>query len=372
MVGYRYRYPAYFADEGFTLEDFDDISYDDDELMLLDLEGPSTLAKKLPSKSTTNNIASPPRAPKNPAVQMQSVSSMMMSQAVYIPPMPRVPASDTNNNNKENDATSREKSKAQSSSGRITAVKPSAPIPASLSAKVMQPPFTSKLNGVAKLGSSSSKSTTGKGQSSLSSFIVKGDNASDADSSFASTSSTSASGVGKKRSQPVPWELEESTKPQKSARTDSKGKGKGGPGIGSLNVKQQIVLSAEQQKVLKMVVDEKKNVFFTGSAGPSLLLPSLSYTFLETDPETYSLVLPSSYRNGKIHPTTRNHRFSPPKVCQQRFRSGSSDCFYWNGGGEHWRNDNPLFCRYRSWSRHGRATCRFCQKESESRWSMDA
>lgn len=36
-----------------------------------------------------------------------------------------------------------------------------------------------------------------------------------------------------------------------------------------LTIKQQIVLSEEQKKVLSMVVDEGKSVFFTGSAGES-------------------------------------------------------------------------------------------------------
>lgn len=37
--------------------------------------------------------------------------------------------------------------------------------------------------------------------------------------------------------------------------------------IPSINIKQKLVLSAEQQKVLQIVVGEGKNVFFTGSAG---------------------------------------------------------------------------------------------------------
>lgn len=73
---------------------------------------------------------------------------------------------------------------------------------------------------------------------------------------------------------PAPWD-EAAAGPNKVARSTSatpseggkeKGKGKGN-GIGPLNVQQQIVLSAEQQKVLKMVVNDRQSVFFTGSAG---------------------------------------------------------------------------------------------------------
>ena len=35
----------------------------------------------------------------------------------------------------------------------------------------------------------------------------------------------------------------------------------------SLNIKQKVILSPEQQRVLQLVVEEGKNVFFTGSAG---------------------------------------------------------------------------------------------------------
>lgn len=35
----------------------------------------------------------------------------------------------------------------------------------------------------------------------------------------------------------------------------------------ALNIKQKVMLSSEQQKILTMVVDEGKNIFFTGSAG---------------------------------------------------------------------------------------------------------
>ena len=35
----------------------------------------------------------------------------------------------------------------------------------------------------------------------------------------------------------------------------------------TMNIKQKVVLSPEQQMVLKLVVDDGRNVFFTGSAG---------------------------------------------------------------------------------------------------------
>jgi len=37
----------------------------------------------------------------------------------------------------------------------------------------------------------------------------------------------------------------------------------------TISIKQKVVLSAEQQKVLTLVVQEGKNIFFTGSAGKS-------------------------------------------------------------------------------------------------------
>lgn len=38
-----------------------------------------------------------------------------------------------------------------------------------------------------------------------------------------------------------------------------------------MNIKQRLTLSDEQKRVLQMVVEEGKNVFFTGSAGMSLV-----------------------------------------------------------------------------------------------------
>lgn len=39
----------------------------------------------------------------------------------------------------------------------------------------------------------------------------------------------------------------------------------------TVNIRNKLVLSTEQQEVLKMVVDQGKNIFFTGSAGEGLL-----------------------------------------------------------------------------------------------------
>ena len=323
--------------------------------MAVDLETVKpSFAKATTTSATTSRSAilpsPPPRAPKNP-VQMQSVSNMlppMLSQAVHIPPMPRVPASNSNNNKENKDASIPASPKASNASSSKTKSPPSGWIqttrpPPALPAKVMQAPFTKKLSS-GKPGSSGSK-----GQTSLNGFVVKADlsTASDAESSFASTSSSS--GIGKKRSaeRAEPWG-EEAMKPQKAARTE-KGKGKG-PGIGSLNVKQQIVLSAEQQKVLKMVVDEKKNVFFTGSAGEIIFVLSLP---------GFADVLLCVTRYWKVDPSTRDHRFSSTKVCSQGCRPGLHHCLYRYGSCQHWWYDDPFLCGHRSRPRHRRTTRRF-------------
>lgn len=253
---------------------WDETSFEDDDFMAIDLGGAASskvATAATTSTSSRNMLASPPRAPKNP-VRLTSASKMLssvplMSQPVHIPDMPRLPS---NNNNKEN-APSASSSKTFASPKNVSKVKqppvawiePAKPssYPASatisLPQKALQAPFTKK--------QPNSKSG---GQTSLNGFLAKGDASfSEAESSFASTSS-------KKRSVVEPWEPE-AIKPSKVPRSESstsagsKGKSKktSGTGIGSLNVRQQIVLSAEQQKVLKMVVEERKNVFFTGSAG---------------------------------------------------------------------------------------------------------
>lgn len=50
------------------------------------------------------------------------------------------------------------------------------------------------------------------------------------------------------------------------------------PGV---NIKQKVLLSLEQQKVLQFVVGDGKNVFFTGSAGMS------TFTFPFLHPQTW-------------------------------------------------------------------------------------
>lgn len=43
----------------------------------------------------------------------------------------------------------------------------------------------------------------------------------------------------------------------------------------TVNIKQKLVLSGEQQKVLQLVVSEGKNMFFTGSAGASRVIDGM-------------------------------------------------------------------------------------------------
>ncbi|WWC72652.1 uncharacterized protein I206_106616 [Kwoniella pini CBS 10737] len=71
----------------------------------------------------------------------------------------------------------------------------------------------------------------------------------------------------------LPWEEEHTTSKRSMSRTSSAGKSGGL----ALNIKQKVTLSAEQQKVMSLVVAEGKNIFFTGSAGTgkSVLLREL-------------------------------------------------------------------------------------------------
>ncbi len=66
-----------------------------------------------------------------------------------------------------------------------------------------------------------------------------------------------------------------------------------------LTIKQQIVLSEEQKKVLSMVVDEGKSVFFTGSAGGSYLACCPYQSLRPSRPAT---------RHRQVGPPPRNHR----------------------------------------------------------------
>lgn len=56
------------------------------------------------------------------------------------------------------------------------------------------------------------------------------------------------------------------TRTNSSSSTGSTNK-KSKPAFPTVNIRNKLVLSAEQQAVLKLVVDEGKNIFFTGSAG---------------------------------------------------------------------------------------------------------
>ncbi|OCF54639.1 ATP-dependent DNA helicase PIF1 [Kwoniella mangroviensis CBS 10435] len=71
----------------------------------------------------------------------------------------------------------------------------------------------------------------------------------------------------------LPWEEEHATSKKAKTRTGSAGRSSGS----TLNIKQKVTLSAEQQKVMQLVVAEGKNIFFTGSAGTgkSVLLREL-------------------------------------------------------------------------------------------------
>ncbi|WVF67909.1 hypothetical protein IAT40_002671 [Kwoniella sp. CBS 6097] len=75
----------------------------------------------------------------------------------------------------------------------------------------------------------------------------------------------------------LPWEEEHTLSKKAMSRTGSGGKSKAVSSGPSLNIKQKVTLSAEQQKVLSLVVGEGKNIFFTGSAGTgkSVLLREL-------------------------------------------------------------------------------------------------
>ncbi|SCV70212.1 BQ2448_1606 [Microbotryum intermedium] len=97
----------------------------------------------------------------------------------------------------------------------------------------------------------------------------------DVQSATSNASSTSSTVVPKKRV--MPWDLPSSGSTSKSIKVTSGasafhlvGEGKMtrvGLGESTLDIKQKILLSPEQQLVHKLVVDGGKSVFFTGSAG---------------------------------------------------------------------------------------------------------
>ena len=130
-----------------------------------------------------------------------------------------------------------------------------------------------------------------KTQPTLSQFVVRADSATpDANPATILPTTTSEN---KQRS--LPWDTT-NIKPGKSLRTaigntdDNKGKGKSNK-PGSVNIKQQIILSAEQLQVLKTVVDGGKNVFFTGSAGEAFRSSSCTHRSLaEMDADNLLIV----------------------------------------------------------------------------------
>lgn len=187
---------------------------------------------------------SPPRAPRGPP----------QSQYLPLPTLPKVPPAKKDfNESEENlsrfryEADSKKAGQSTTTTLKLQSVNTTAPYSKSLTA--------SKKEALAK-----------KGQTSLSSFVIT------VDDSQGSTASASTSNPKKRE---APWEdsLSAARKLSRSISAEassSKDKGKG-KNAGSLNVKQQLVLSTEQQKVLKLVVDGGKNVFFTGSAGAYLI-----------------------------------------------------------------------------------------------------
>ncbi|CAK9787080.1 unnamed protein product [Cutaneotrichosporon oleaginosum] len=79
------------------------------------------------------------------------------------------------------------------------------------------------------------------------------------------------------KKRPKPWEGDFSSAKKVTetgglSRTNSsssvgQSRKKGKPSLPTVNIRNQLVLSTEQQEVLKMVVDQGRNIFFTGSAG---------------------------------------------------------------------------------------------------------
>ncbi|GAA5849249.1 hypothetical protein JCM8547_006492 [Rhodosporidiobolus lusitaniae] len=164
------------------------------------------------------------------------------------------------------------------------AVKPLAPKPSFASGSTKLAPLFSRpaARGSSSSSSSTSSSTVRSSSFSTSTYAFN-------HSSTSRASSTSSSVLPKKRS--LPWEELEasasasSSSSSKLSRTSSSSANfhalNGPPGGGegrlggmmstltssSLDIKQKVVLSPEQQMVLKMVVDDEKSVFFTGSAG---------------------------------------------------------------------------------------------------------
>jgi len=170
---------------------------------------------------------------------------------------------------------------SSSSNGRALAAKPS------FTAHKLAPIFGSKPTPSTSNPSSSSRSTS-LPASSYSSFSRATSTAPSTQPSSAAYAFNQESALPKKRH--LPWaDLEAST--SKQTRTGSSNfhelSGPSGSsklaGVkgqmltsSSMDIKQKVLLSPEQQMVHKLVVEDGKSVFFTGSAG-SLLLSSQSH-----------------------------------------------------------------------------------------------
>lgn len=66
----------------------------------------------------------------------------------------------------------------------------------------------------------------------------------------------------------------------------------------------RVALSAEQTRVLRMVLDEGRNVFFTGAAGKSNFMLATQKQVLTPD------------RNWEVSPAARYYQRSEEKVCR--------------------------------------------------------
>lgn len=90
-----------------------------------------------------------------------------------------------------------------------------------------------------------------------------------------STSSSASKGAPVVKKRALPWEnigagvkaVKEKASNYHNVGGSKSGSSKSMLTSNSMNIKQKVILSPEQQMVLKLVVDDGKNVFFTGSAG---------------------------------------------------------------------------------------------------------
>jgi len=93
-----------------------------------------------------------------------------------------------------------------------------------------------------------------------------------------------------------------------------------------------VTLNDEQRKVLRMVVEGGKNVFFTGAAGVSCahVLAHSSLTFVLGGRD------PSSARNRQIVAASCHHRCPQAETCEG-FGCRLCDCQHGDGGFKRWR-----------------------------------